>query len=111
MRTGAVDKARQIGERDRIRFRTRRAGMLEVLWKVYVPLARPVYVAYGLLVIHALTRFASDDGVGIPRERADQRQRRVGPADADRRDEIVLRPRHRSHRDRQPGVNQRPEDA
>ena len=27
------------------------AGMLEVLWKVYVPLARPVYVAYGLVSI------------------------------------------------------------
>jgi sn-glycerol 3-phosphate transport system permease protein len=27
------------------------AGMLEVLWKVYVPLARPVYIAYGLVSI------------------------------------------------------------
>jgi sn-glycerol 3-phosphate transport system permease protein len=27
------------------------AGALEVLWKVYVPLARPVYVAYGLVSI------------------------------------------------------------
>src|SRR4029453_8154815 len=27
------------------------AGMLEVLWKVYVPLARPVYVAYGLVSV------------------------------------------------------------
>jgi sn-glycerol 3-phosphate transport system permease protein len=27
------------------------AGILEVLWKVYVPLARPVYVAYGLVSI------------------------------------------------------------
>lgn len=27
------------------------AGMLEVLWKVYVPLARPVYVAYALVSI------------------------------------------------------------
>ena len=27
------------------------AGPLEVLWKVYVPLARPVYVAYGLVSV------------------------------------------------------------
>jgi len=27
------------------------AGALEVLWKVYVPLARPVYVAYGLVSV------------------------------------------------------------
>jgi sn-glycerol 3-phosphate transport system permease protein len=27
------------------------AGSLEVLWKVYVPLARPVYVAYGLVSV------------------------------------------------------------
>ena len=27
------------------------AGILQVLWKVYVPLARPVYVAYGLVSI------------------------------------------------------------
>ena len=27
------------------------AGMLEVLWKVYVPLARPVYIAYALVSI------------------------------------------------------------
>jgi len=27
------------------------AGMLEVLWKVYVPLARPVYVAYALVSV------------------------------------------------------------
>jgi sn-glycerol 3-phosphate transport system permease protein len=27
------------------------AGILETLWKVYVPLARPVYVAYGLVSI------------------------------------------------------------
>jgi sn-glycerol 3-phosphate transport system permease protein len=27
------------------------AGMLEVLWKVYVPLARPVYIAYALVSV------------------------------------------------------------
>ena len=27
------------------------AGILQILWKVYVPLARPVYVAYGLVSI------------------------------------------------------------
>ena len=27
------------------------AGFLTVLWKVYVPLARPVYVAYGLVSV------------------------------------------------------------
>jgi len=27
------------------------AGILQILWKVYVPLARPVYVAYGLVTI------------------------------------------------------------
>ncbi len=27
------------------------AGALQVLWKVYVPLARPVYVAYGLVSV------------------------------------------------------------
>jgi sn-glycerol 3-phosphate transport system permease protein len=27
------------------------ANMLQVLWKVYVPLARPVYIAYGLVSV------------------------------------------------------------